>query len=253
MPVGKKVDLMKQIAVVLAACAAMAMSSAATAQTTRVAYVDIDRVTEKSDKINKAMASVQDRVKKIQQDIESKTTRLAELRLEIKKGEGVLADSELKKKRDETSKLEKEMVDLEHEGKQEMMKLDTTVFEPMVKTIVLAIQDVAKEQNIDLVVRGEAVIYGANSADITDAVVKKLNSASYNPGSGNKDTSEAKDSDSESTKSSSSTSESAAKADSASENGNGDSNAKGSGESESKRAIFPTVPLVTRPVDRQSE
>ncbi len=244
---------MKQIAVVLAACAAMAMSSAATAQTTRVAYVDIDRVTEKSDKINKAMASVQDRVKKIQQDIESKTTRLAELRLEIKKGEGVLADSELKKKRDETSKLEKEMVDLEHEGKQEMMKLDTTVFEPMVKTIVLAIQDVAKEQNIDLVVRGEAVIYGANSADITDAVVKKLNSASYNPGSGNKDTSEAKDSDSESTKSSSSTSESAAKADSASENGNGDSNAKGSGESESKRAIFPTVPLVTRPVDRQSE
>lgn len=243
---GKKVDLMKRIAAVLSICAMMAPGFHAAAQTTRVAYVDIDRVTEQSDKINKAMASVQDRVEKIQQDIETKRTRLVEIRAEVKKGEGVLAESELKKKKDEAAKLEKELVDLEYEGKREMQKLDTTLFEPMVKTIVLAIQDVAKEQNIDLVLRGEAVIYGATSADITDAVVKKLNSPSYNPGAGE----DSSDDDGESTKSTSSSDKESAKSQKSA--GNGDS-ANSSEDANSKRSIFPTVPLVTRPVDRQSE
>lgn len=233
-------NLMKLKTTFLPAIVALGLCSMASAQTTRVAYVDIDRVTEQSDKINTAMGNVQTRVEKIQKDIEEKRSRLVDVRAEIKKGDGVLAESELKKKRDEATKLEKELVDLEYEGRREMQKLDATLFEPMVKTIVLAIEEVAKEKNIDLVVRGEAVIYGANEADITDAVVEKLNSAAYNPGASKSGESE----DEESTKSSSSAKD---------ESSAGSGEAKDSAEGEAKRSIFPSVPLVTRPVDRQSD
>jgi len=234
----------------------IAISASAPAQTTNIAYVDIDTVTAKSDKISKAMGSVEVRVKEIQETIETKRQRLVEIKADIKKGDGVLADSELKKKRDEAAKIEKELVDLEYEGRREMQKLDSTLFEPMVKTIQLAIQDVAKERNIDLVVRGEAVIYGAPAADITDAVIKKLNSSSYNPGPA-----AAKDETED--KSSTSSSKAAEK----SENGGGSESAKSNEESKSstssssakspasagdKKPIFP-VPLVTRPVDRQQD
>jgi outer membrane protein len=241
----------------LAAFFAVILAAPGAAQTTRVAYVDIDRVTEKSEKINSAMGNVKGRVEEIQKDIETKRQRIVELRADIKKGDGVLAEAELKKKRDESSKLEKELVDLEYEGKREMQKLDSTLFEPMVKTIVLAIQDVAKEKNIDLVVRGEAVIYGADSADITDDVVKKLNSAAYNPDRPRKssDSDDKESSSSSSESNSTSTKETSAKSTKEeSSSSEGASAEKSGNESDStKRSIFPSVPLVTRPVDRQSD
>lgn len=223
-------------------------SISANAQTTRVAYVDIDRVTDQSERINKAMNNVSARVEDIQKEIEQKRQRLTELKAEIKKGDGVLAQSEMKKRRDESSKLEKDLVDLEYEGRRELQRLDSTLFEPMIKTIVLAIQDVAKEQNIELVVRGEAVIYGAKVADITDDVVKKLNSSDFNPDRSADDeesSDDAKSSDSEKSGSESG----ASKGDGSSEKS---SEASGSKSSESG-SLIPNLPLRTRPVDRQQE
>lgn len=250
---------MKLRTAVFTAALAASLCSSVMGQTTRVAYVDIDRVTEKSDKINKAMGNVTNRVEGIQQDVEKKRKRLAELKVEIKKGEGVLADAELKKRKDESGKLEKELVDLEYEGRRELQKLDSTLFEPMIKTIVLAIQDVARDKKIDLVLRGEAVIYGADVADITDAVVLKLNSPDFNPGASVKtdksmkadkeSSSDSTDSTSESKSSTSSESETAAKASPETGSAEG-STSKGSAGSKS---IIPNIPLKSRPVDRQAD
>ncbi len=240
-----------------AAAFALAICANATAQSTSVAYVDIDRVTEKSEKINSAMGNVKGRVEDIQKEIETKRKRVLEIREELKKGEGVLADSELKKKRDETADLDKELVDLEYEGRRELQKLDTTLFEPMIKTIVLAIQDVAREKKIDLVVRGEAVIYGADSADITDDVIKKLNSGTYmsdaaaRPKS-DSETSEANKSDTDDTESTASSEEPPSKV----KPGPAPSStvktpaAKAADRPDAENTI---IPMARRPVDRQQD
>lgn len=248
---------------VAAASLTLASTLPLSAQTTRVAYVDIDRVTEKSDRINKAMGTVSEKVEGIQKDIETKRRRAADLKAEIKKGEGVLADAELKKRREESAKLEKEVTDLEYEARRELQKLDTTLFEPMIKTIVLAIEEVAKERNVELVLRGEAVIYAANAADLTDEVVKKLNSPSFNPdaasgsssktgASGSRGSSASKASSDNSEKPS--TSSSSAKNTPASKS---EDSTKAKSETASTDAagenILPSIPLRTRPVDRQAE
>jgi hypothetical protein len=55
-----------------------------------------------------------------------------------------------------------------------MQEVDDTVFEPILKKILFAVQDVAKEQKYDIVLRGEAVLYGATATDITDDVINRL-------------------------------------------------------------------------------
>ena len=99
-----------------AAVAFCAITASVHAQTTRVAFVDIDRITDKSDKINSALEKARGRADEIQAEIETKMKRIQEVRAEVKKGEGVLAESELKKKRDEATKLEKDVIELEKEG-----------------------------------------------------------------------------------------------------------------------------------------
>lgn len=235
--------MIRKTGVYIALAAALLFpATSSQAQTDRVAYVDIDRVTAQSDRINKAMDNVSGRVESIQKELEEKRRRLVDLKAEVRRGEGVLAESEMKKRRDESTKLEKEIVDLEYEGRRELEKLDSTVFEPMIKTIVLAIQDVAREKNIDLVLRGEAVIYGANVSDITQDVVKKLNSPSFNPDASASESDDDKgngDDNSEST--SSRSTESTSRSDSASPT------------SLSSDDSVPAIPLRRRPVDRQPE
>lgn len=149
----------------------------------KVAYVDIDRVTEHSRSVNKTFLEIESKIKAFQEEIDAKTKLLQSLRDEIKKGEGVVADTELKKKRADALKLEEDLTDLQYKGKREFQKLDATVFEPTIKEIILNIQEVAKEKNIDLVLRGEVVIYASDNVDITEAVIEKMNGQSASSGS----------------------------------------------------------------------
>jgi len=179
----------KSVIVVAAIVSACAMGFAQT----KVAYVDIDRVTAKSKQVNDAMASVEKKVKGIQGELAAKQKLLDSLNDEIRKGQGVLAESELAKKRDEARKLKSDTDELEFQAKRKMEELDQTFFDPMLKRIVFAIQDVAHDKKIDLVVRGEAVLYGSKAADITDAVIDKLNSSDGSSSSSRTDRSDKSD------------------------------------------------------------
>jgi outer membrane protein len=140
----------------------------------RVGYVDIDKVTRKAPQVTKVMNEVQDQLKGIQDNIEAKKKQISGLKSEIKKSEGVLAAEELDKRRKELDKLTNELDELDLKGRREMQKVDQVVFEPALKLIMMAVQDVAKEQKYDVILRGEAVIYGVSGVDITDAVIAKL-------------------------------------------------------------------------------
>ena len=93
----------------------------------------------------------------------------------MERKEGVLAVSEQEKKQKEIQRLKNELDDLGYRAERKARELDATVFEPLMKRILFAIQDVAKEQKFDIILRGEAVLYGSSAADITDAVIEKLN------------------------------------------------------------------------------
>lgn len=142
---------------------------------TKVGYVDVDRVTRKAKAVNQAMESVQSDIEELQKQIDEKRQQIRDLEADVQRTEGVVAPSELEKKRKEIKKLKDELEDLAYRAERKARELDATVFEPLMKRILFAIQDVAKEKKYDIILRGEAVLYGTTAADITDDVIKKLN------------------------------------------------------------------------------
>lgn len=179
---------MKLIRLTFAACLAIALSAASAqedakettppasaARSTSIGYVDIDRVTGQAKAVNSAMAGIQDKVKKYQEEIDQKRKKIRDLEEDVRRTEGILAKDEQDAKRKEINRLKNELDELDMQARREMQRLDDTFFAPLLKKIVFAIQDVAQEKDIDLVLRGEAVLYGRDSVDLTDAVIRKLN------------------------------------------------------------------------------
>jgi outer membrane protein len=142
---------------------------------TKVGYVDVDRVTRKAKAVNQAMDSVQSDIEDLQKQIDEKRQQIKELEADVQRSEGVIAASEIEKKRKEIARLRNELDDLAYRAERKARELDATVFEPLMKRILFAIQDVAKENKYDVILRGEAVLYGNSAADITDEVIRKLN------------------------------------------------------------------------------
>jgi outer membrane protein len=142
---------------------------------TKVGYVDVDRVTRKAKAVNQAMDHVQSGIEELQKQIDEKRQQVKELEADVQRSEGVVAPGEIEKKRKEITRLKNELDDLAYRAERKARELDATVFEPLMKRILFAIQDVAKENKYDIILRGEAVLYGTSAVDITDEVIRKLN------------------------------------------------------------------------------
>lgn len=143
-------------------------------EATRVGYVDIDRVTAKAAKVRDVMDKIQDQVKGIQEEIDRKLKELGDLTAEVRKNEGVLSKDEMEKKRKELTRRQNELEDLNNQGKSKMTRVQDETMDPILKSILYSVEDVAKERKIDLVLRGEAVLYGTKATDLTDDVIAKL-------------------------------------------------------------------------------
>jgi Skp family chaperone for outer membrane proteins len=210
---------------------------------TKIGYVDIDTITKKAKAVNSSFSKVGEKVNKLQSDIDSKTEKIKRLREDVQKSEGVLSREEVDKKRKEINDLLNEVEDLGMQGRRELQRVDDTFFTPLLKKIVYAIQDVANEKGLDLVLRGEAVLYGRDTVDITEDVVKKLNMEDLNSTA----TTSRSESKSKS-KSDSTPKPSTAPADAAE-----DQATPAASTSDSNKAKATKAPSSTRPVDRQSD
>jgi outer membrane protein len=156
-----------------AALVVLLIAGTACAQT-KVGYVDINEITRKAKQVKTVFNEIEDKMQDLQKDIKDKTAKVGELRSEIRRNDGVLAKEEIDKKRKELTRLESELQELDRKARGEMQRIDDTRFEPLMKMINYTIQDIAKEQKYDLVLRGEAVLYGASGADLTAEVIRRL-------------------------------------------------------------------------------
>lgn len=145
---------------------------------TRIGFVDINEVSARSKQIDSGVDKVKAKVEEIRKKMEATHKNLSSLEAEIRKSDGVLAEKEVAGKKTEAQKLRDELLDLERQAEKEVAKLDENVFAPMVSVVSKAIEDVAKEKKLDMVLRGDAIIFSATKINITDDVVKKLNSSS---------------------------------------------------------------------------
>lgn len=145
---------------------------------TSVGYVDIERVTAKAGAVTDAVREATDGLRELQKQMEDKTRAATDLDVQVRNDSGVLSKDLLEAKRKERTRLEGEVFDLEREIRLKERSIETDVFAPLQRNLLYAIEDVAKTRKMDLVVNSKNVLYGSTDADITQAVIDRLNERS---------------------------------------------------------------------------
>ncbi|MFW6303424.1 MAG: OmpH family outer membrane protein [Candidatus Sumerlaeota bacterium] len=141
----------------------------------RVAFVDIERVSEEATFFLKMVQGIEGDLKNRQDLIEKKKKEYATLRDELRRKESVLSDEQVEEMRKKLNTLRSEIEDEQYEINRLLRESERKQMAPAMERMLKTIKEVAEEEKIDLVVRNEIVLHAEPWADITDKVIEALN------------------------------------------------------------------------------
>lgn len=153
---------------------ASAISSSAAGENTKVGYVDVTRAASRSVSISSQVGKAEDQLKVKQEDLE---IRLRELKREAESfgaRRSVMTEESI---RAEEKRLEegRDAIDLLRlDIEKQLRRTETEIMGPAVDRIIRTIQEVAKENGFDLILRNDVVLFGNEALDITPLVIEKL-------------------------------------------------------------------------------
>jgi outer membrane protein len=146
-------------------------------RTSTMGFVDVQAIMERSravkevlDIMDRAMA---DEVRVIQE----KEAQFSSMRFEFERQADLLVREEREKRRLELGEMRDEIDRLKFELDRKW-KAGERQIEPLLEKIMEVVADVAVREGYELVVRGEVVIYGRESVNLTAAVVTELDARS---------------------------------------------------------------------------
>lgn len=165
------------------ACALMmlwgAPTPAADAPTTdtlpvRFGFVDIELVLAESDAIRKIVAEIDEDLAKRDEAIRAKRRELSKLKLSLETQGAVLSQQERDRRQQAAVAMLTEIDEMEYRFDREVKRKQALVIEPMLEEVVKIVGEVGQRDGYDLIVRGEMVLWGAKSVDLTPVVVREL-------------------------------------------------------------------------------
>jgi len=146
-------------------------------QPIRIAYVDLDRIAKNSDAVRNRVNTIEKDLSEKQKNYETKASELRQLRDQLLKQESVLTPAQTEQLKERIRKLRDEMDYLEYESSKIMSNTSRDVIEPVLDQVLVAVERVANAYKIDLVLRGDLVLFASERVDLTDTVVRELDRA----------------------------------------------------------------------------
>ena len=166
---------LKSVSLVIAAALTMASLSPAMAEF-RIALVDINRVLNESKEAQAKRKELDEMTLKAKKKLDDKRAALKATEEKLKASNAKDDSKEVEAFRSDARNFSRLIKDSEEEIKREFLKINKALTDKALKLVA----DYAKKNDYDLVLdRGEAgrspVLYGVESADISDAIVKDIN------------------------------------------------------------------------------
>ncbi len=164
---------MKKIIVVLTVVFAFSSfgSSAFSAEPKKIMYVDLFKVFNEYQKTEEYDKVLEDKKEKEKKDWEDKQKKIDELTEKAK----LLSDQEKQKQAEKIKKERQELLQEKRSDLLDLRKERDQRMEDILKDIEGIIEEYAKKNKIDLVVKKAAVVYGDSSLDKTQDIIKMLN------------------------------------------------------------------------------
>lgn len=152
----------------------VALSTSFAEGPTKIAFVDIDQASSRSQSVQKDVKVAENSQKKRQDDLEEGMKEFRRLQADLAARRSALSEDEVKKQQAKIDSMRDDLEIKRLEIEKQWRKITTEVMEPAVNRVLEAVNRVAKKRGLDLVLRRDVVLFGAESLDITPLVVQEL-------------------------------------------------------------------------------
>ena len=148
--------------------------SGAAQELKKVGYVDVERLRSDSKMISAEVKKYDREIRNMQNQIDGLTAQYQKLKTDYDRQKSVLSDAQLAERQDEMRDLAKTIREMQDRTRDMLQEIDRTVFEPIIKQVATITNRIAKEENYDLVLRGDFVLYANKEYDLTDRIIEVL-------------------------------------------------------------------------------
>jgi Skp family chaperone for outer membrane proteins len=145
------------------------------AKHSNIAIIDIDKAINESMVYISLQSTLEKQNLKYQQELKGYETKIMALDKEIGQNSNKLSQEQLKKLKTELSQSEIEAQKVIHEHRISLDNAFSKAIEKIKISLFDIISNIAKEQNIQLVLPKSQTLYNTNSIDITNQVLQALN------------------------------------------------------------------------------
>ncbi|MFP4579257.1 MAG: OmpH family outer membrane protein [Candidatus Sumerlaeia bacterium] len=142
----------------------------------RIAFVDVDEITRNSTFIRGILKSLEDSISGKREELDAKQAELKKLLAEMEQKKAVLSEAQFDKMVLESRNLRLDLENMQYELQKSLRKAEQEKMMPALDFILRTIEEVGQEENYDLILRGEVVLYGAKQVNLTKKVIDKIDS-----------------------------------------------------------------------------
>ncbi|GAB4341079.1 MAG: hypothetical protein Kow0089_15180 [Desulfobulbaceae bacterium] len=169
----------KQLVVCVSLCAAILLSGGlSVAGEVSIAVLDMQKVVLSSDLGKQAKLEVEQKVKELEKTFKKEEDALVALQEEIEKKSSVWSEEKKQEKAIEFQKLRRDLRVKQDDANLELKQLQEKKLAPIFKELEKVLKAYATEKGYTVILPNQAVLYRADSVDITDEVTKALNAVS---------------------------------------------------------------------------
>jgi outer membrane protein len=160
--------------------AASVMASVASAQTQKIGYVDLQRALNESEAGKKAKEEFKVQVDKLQSTLKKQKDEIDGLKDQLEKKSLVMKEEERGNMEEQYRKKLRDFERNYKDSQTDLQKKDNELTGAIIKDLQDVIRDYGERESYLLILENtsSAVLYGAKSADLTDAIIQQYNAQS---------------------------------------------------------------------------
>lgn len=152
----------------------IAATDAAAQTALRIGYVDVSRAAARSKSIAATVKAAEDQLRLKQEELELKVREFRRAEEELASRRSVLSADVIRTEEARVEKLRDGIELMRLDIDKRLRKTESEVMGPAVDRILQSVNEVARRQGFDLILRSDVVIYGADTLDVTPLVIQEL-------------------------------------------------------------------------------
>lgn len=140
----------------------------------KIGFVDVELVIEQSRTIRKVLDRIDEELAADARGIDDLRREIRAMQLAFDEKARVVTDEERARQRDQLLEKRGALEERQSAFERKMKDRQARAVEPILDQVIRFISDVGAKDGYDLILRGEVVLYGRGSADITERVLREI-------------------------------------------------------------------------------